>query len=87
MNINDIKIDKFICGDEYTPAQTSLAKMLEGENLGVSYADMMRYRVANKAAGECLDTYYVAHDGGKAYGHPQAALFQQLPGHIQEAQA
>ncbi len=67
MNINDIKIDKFICGDEYTPAQTSLAKMLEGENLGVSYADMMRYRVANKAAGECLDTYYVAHDGGKAY--------------------
>lgn len=34
MNINDIKIDKFICGEKENPAQASLAKMLEGENFG-----------------------------------------------------
>ncbi len=67
MNINEIKIEKFTCGEAATEAQTSLAKMLEGENLGVSYADMMRYRVANKAAEECADTYYVAYEDGKAY--------------------
>lgn len=67
MNLNDIKINKFICGERESEAQIALAKMLENENIGTSYADMMRYRVSNLAANECLDTYYVAHEGGKAY--------------------
>lgn len=41
--------------------------MLESENIGVSYADMMRYRVSNRAADECTDVYFVAHEGEKAY--------------------
>jgi len=67
MDINKLKIEKFYCGDMPTEAQAALAKMLEGENLGISYADMMRYRVSNQAAGECNDTYFVAHKDGIAY--------------------
>ena len=67
MNVNKIRIDKLICGNEQTEAQAALADMLREENLGVSYADMMRYRVGNYAAKLCLDTYYVAHGEGKAY--------------------
>ena len=71
MDIKSIKIDKFICGDARSlaqrEAQISLAKMLKDENIGTSYADMMRYRISNKAANNCADTYYVAHEGEKAY--------------------
>ena len=67
MDVNKIKIDKFICGEEASEAQDALRKMLSEENIGVSYADMMRYRVSNQAAAECIDTYYVAHDGDVAY--------------------
>ena len=67
MNINDIKIDKFICGEAEGTAQIALLKMLENENVGVSYADMMRYRIQNRAVSDCVDTYYVAHDNGVAF--------------------
>ena len=67
MNIHNLKIDKFICGEPVNEAQRALIAMLENENLGVSYADMMRYRASNQAASECVDTYYVAHEDGKAY--------------------
>ncbi len=67
MNINNLKYDKFICGEQKTEAQVALIKMLENENVGVSYADMMRYRTSNKAFSVCCDTYYVAHENEKAY--------------------
>lgn len=65
MNTKNIQIDKFICGEPVSKAQIALSQMLENENNGVSYADMMRYRVANSAAEQCVDTYYVAQSGGK----------------------
>lgn len=67
MEINSLKIDKFICGEPQTEAQKAISDMLKNENIGVSYADMMRYRVSNQAASSCTDTYYVAHSEGKAY--------------------
>ena len=67
MDINNIRIEKFICGDSVGAAQLSLAKMLEGESPDKSYADMLRFRVSNRAAKECLDTYYVAHDGENCF--------------------
>lgn len=67
MDILNLKIDKFTCGEEIGEAQAALSKMLEDENIGTSYADMMRYRVANRAANECNDTYYVAHQNATAY--------------------
>ncbi len=67
MDIKNLKIDKFICGDPPSEAQTALAEMLKNENVGTSYADMMRYRVSNNAADKCVDTYYVAHENGTAY--------------------
>jgi hypothetical protein len=54
MDIKSIKIDKFICGDARSlaqrEAQTALANMLKDENIGTSYADMMRDRISNQAA-------------------------------------
>lgn len=67
MDIYKLSCEKFTCGDRTSKAQTALAKMLENENTGVSYADMMRYRVANKAADLCVDTYYVARHENVAY--------------------
>ena len=66
MEHNNIMIEKFTCGEPICDAQLSLQKMLENENIGVSYADMMRYRVSNRAATQCTDTYYVAHSDGRA---------------------
>lgn len=67
MDITKLQFDRFICGDNESAAQRALSKMLEKENPGVSYADMMRYRVSNRAKDECIDTYYVAHNGETAY--------------------
>ena len=67
IDINKLKIDKFLCGEECSPAQTALRLMLKDENIGVSYADMMRCRTENRFADQCADTYYVAHEGGVAY--------------------
>ena len=67
MDINSIKIEKFTCGESQSKAQSALADMLKNENIGVSYADMMRCRVANLVSDECVDTYYVAHKDGKAF--------------------
>ena len=67
MDIKSLVIEKFICGDPQSESQTALADMLKDENIGTSYADMMRYRVANKATNDCIDTYYVAHENGTAY--------------------
>ena len=67
MDINNIKIDKFLCGETVSDAQTALSEMLKDENIGQSYADMMRYRVANRAKDMCNDVYFVAHADKKAY--------------------
>ena len=67
MDVNNLTIEKFLCGEHTSAAQTALASMLKEENVGVSYADMMRYRVANRAADQCIDVYYVAHENGIAY--------------------
>ena len=67
MDITKLQLDRFICGDDESVAQRALSKMLENENIGISYADMMRYRVSNRAKDLCIDTYYVAHDGDHAY--------------------
>lgn len=67
MDINKLKIDKFICGEQSSAAQAALRLMLKDENIGVSYADMMRCRTENRFADQCKDTYYVAHQEGIAY--------------------
>jgi hypothetical protein len=34
MEVNEIKIEKFICGDTQSEAQEALADMLKDENIG-----------------------------------------------------
>lgn len=58
-------IEKYIAGDGETTAQKILYNMLKDENPGVSYADMLRYRVSGKAAVSCNDIYYIAHQDEK----------------------
>ena len=67
MDINKLKIDKFLCGEGCSPAQNALRLMLKDENIGTSYADMMRCRLDNLVADQCKDIYYVAYEGDRAY--------------------
>ncbi len=60
-------IEKFVPGSEPTTAGKALCDMLKNENIGVSYADMMRLRASGALADECYDVYYVAHENGKCY--------------------
>ena len=56
--------------DVFRPAQgineagNALSRMLAEESIGKSYADAMRARVLGLLAGECTDTYFVAHEDG-----------------------
>ena len=56
--------------DVFRPAQgineagNALSRMLAEESIGKSYADAMRARVSGLLAGECTDTYFVAHEDG-----------------------
>lgn len=43
----------------------ALARMLDGESPGKSYAEVMRLRVAGKLCKECHDVYFIAHDKGE----------------------
>ena len=45
-------------------AEKALSRMLAEESPGKSYADAMRARVSGRLAGECTDTYFVAHEDG-----------------------
>ena len=60
--------EKYIPEEGKNTAGTLIGRMMDGFDSGVSYADMMRYRISGKAACECKDVYYVAHDGEKAFG-------------------
>ncbi len=62
-----ITAEKFIAGDKSSKAYKAICGMLSGHDVGVSYADMMRYRIDGKAADQCNDVYYVAHEDGKGY--------------------
>ncbi|MBR2037490.1 MAG: GNAT family N-acetyltransferase [Lachnospiraceae bacterium] len=58
-------IEKYIAGNGESAAQKTLASMIKDEKPGVSYADMLRYRVSGKVADRCNDIYYIAHQDGK----------------------
>ena len=60
--------EKYIPEEGKNTAGTLIGRMMDGFDSGVSYADMMRYRISGKAACECRDVYYVAHDSEKALG-------------------
>ena len=58
-------IEKYIAGSGESAAQKTLGNMIKDEKPGVSYADMLRYRVSGKVADRCNDIYYIAHQDGK----------------------
>ncbi len=58
--------EKYIPGEEKNDAYRALSQMMKDYALGASYADMIRYRLEGHAAHECNDTYYVAHEDGRA---------------------
>lgn len=58
--------EKYLTGQPSNTAQRALHTMMEGFDIGKSYADMMRYRIDGKAADSCVDVYYVAHEEGVA---------------------
>lgn len=41
---------------------TALRSAMAETDIGVNYADMMRYRIDGRAAGECNDVYYLCTD-------------------------
>lgn len=55
--------EKYIAGETRGDAYRALIEMMKGRDLGVSYADMIRFRLDGGAADECFDAYYVARDG------------------------
>lgn len=40
-----------------------IRRALADIDIGIPYAEMMRYRIEGKAAGECTDVYYMCTDG------------------------
>ena len=60
--------EKYIPEDKECVAGELIGRMMEGFDADKSYADMMRYRISGRAANECRDVYYVAHNGEKAVG-------------------
>ena len=74
-------LGKYIAGGEKNTAYEAISKMMNGYDVGVSYADMMRLRISGGAAQECYDVYYVAHDKGRplsrhwmGYGRHEGAV-------------
>ena len=59
-------LEKFIPGKSENTAYYALLDMMTDFDLGISYADMMRYRIRGAAADDCHDIYYIAHDQGMA---------------------
>ena len=58
--------EKYTLGEPKNAAYYAVADMMKDRDLGVSYADMIRYRLGGSALPECRDTYYVAHEDGVA---------------------
>ena len=58
--------EKYTLGEPKNAAYYAVADMMKDRDLGVSYADMIRYRLGGEALLECRDTYYVAHKDGVA---------------------
>ena len=59
-------LEKYVPGEEQGAAFAAISDMMRDFDIGQSYADMMRYRIAGHAAAQCSDTYYVAHENGAA---------------------
>ena len=55
----DYKISVYIPGKAASVAGEILRDNVSELDLGVPYAEMMRYRIDGKASGECNDVYYV----------------------------
>lgn len=60
MNFNVFEPEKGI-----NDAGQALARMLDGESPGKSYAEVMRLRVTGQLCRECRDVYFVAYDKGE----------------------
>lgn len=58
----DMQIQKIEIGKTKGKALLALMEMMSEKDKGVSYADMIRYRLSSKASEFCEDTYYVALD-------------------------
>ena len=63
---NLMKFETYIPGQEKNAAYEAIAEMVGAIKDGRSYASMMACRIRGEVAGECNDTYYVAHESGKA---------------------
>jgi len=61
-----MQIEKFVPGESKNVAAHALWGMMRGVDIDKSYADMMRYRISGKAAEDCNDIYYIAHEDGIA---------------------
>ncbi len=62
----EIKFEKVLVGKDNTKALLALKEMMQNKDEGVSYADMIRYRLEGKASEFCTDTYFAAlDDSGK----------------------
>ena len=57
--------EKYVGGSAQTEAQKALFSMMDGLDVGVDYADMIRLRMDGRVAAECYDAYYVAREGEK----------------------
>ena len=58
--------EKYVPGGEKNAAYAAIADMVGGITDGGSYASMMARRISGAVASQCNDTFYVAHEGGKA---------------------
>ncbi len=59
-------LEKYIPGTEKNAAYEAIHAMMRDFDPAQSYADMMRHRISGAAAAACRDTYYVAHEQGRA---------------------
>lgn len=60
-----MQFDDFVPEQGMSEAGQALSRMLEHENPGKSYAEVMRLRVSGALADECRDVYFVAHENGE----------------------
>lgn len=58
--------ETYIPGQEKNAAFAAISDMVGGITDGRSYAGMMARRISGAVASECHDTFYVAHEDGKA---------------------
>ena len=63
--MNDIEFSTFVPGGTPAPAAQILDRQLADENPGMTYSQMMRFRLAGNAAAECADTYFIATTRGE----------------------